>query len=146
METRTLRLLAAGLVALGLIGCVGISRPIVACPLTYSEQEKEILTIVPKGITREEALRRLATAGVEGSYGISRRVYYCDLWKRPNGERWHINVALLFDDRGRLYETRMAEADVSVVPEAKAGKGQADGASSRSSTASADAGTAGRGN
>jgi hypothetical protein len=133
MEIPYLRLLAAGLLAIELVGCVAVSRPIVACPLTYSEQEKEILTVVPKGITREEALRRLTAAGVEGSYGISRRVYYCDLWKRPNGERWHINVALLFDDRGRLYKTQMAEADITAVPEGKSpsGKEQAEGPSSK---------------
>lgn len=141
MEIPYLHLLAAGLVALELVGCVGISRPIVACPLTYSEQEKEILTVVPKGTRREDALRRLAAAGVEGSYGISRRVYYCDLWKRPNGERWHINVALLFDDTGRLYKTQMAEADITAVPDGKSqsGGGPADTASKSSSTASADA-------
>jgi hypothetical protein len=106
-------------VFLGLIvaGCATLPHAITPCPLTYSEQEKELLAIVPKGIQRDEALRRLAAAGVEGSFGISRRVYYCDLWNRPNGDRWHINVALLFDDTGKLYRTQTAECDVSVVPE-----------------------------
>lgn len=117
MQKPFLRLTAACAVAVSLAGCLSLTRPIVPCPLTYSEQEKELLAVVPKGIRREEALRRLTAAGVEGSFGISRRVYYCDLWNRSNGDRWHINVALLFDDTGKLYKTQMAECDVAVVPE-----------------------------
>jgi hypothetical protein len=122
-QTAFLRWTAASLIALSVTGCVSLNRSIMPCPLTYSEQEKEILGVVPKGTRREEALRRLAAAGVEGNFGISRRVYYCDLWTRKNGERWHINVALLFDDSGKLYRTQVAECDVSVVPDDKAGKG-----------------------
>src|ERR1700693_5875363 len=86
----------------------------VACPLTYSEQEKEVLTVFPRGTRRDDALRKLAAAGIEGSFGISRRVYYCDLWNRSDGSRWHLNVALLFDETGRLYKTQAAECDVTV--------------------------------
>jgi hypothetical protein len=143
MQIQYLRLAAAGLVALGLVGCVGlgITHAIVPCPLTYSEQEKELLTVVPKGTRREDALRRLAAAGVEGSFGISRRVYYCELWKRPSGERWHINVALLFDDAGKFYKTQVAEAETAVVPDGKpqAGDRQAAGDSNNPSAASTSA-------
>ena len=86
MQFPSRRLPAAVLIALGFVGCASLPRAIVPCPLTYSEQEKELLAIVPKGIRREEALRRLAAAGVEGSFGISHRVYYCDLWNRSNGD------------------------------------------------------------
>jgi hypothetical protein len=134
MQTPNFRWIAVGLIALTITGCVSLNRAIMPCPLTYSEQEKEILTVVPKGTRRDEALRRLAAAGVEGSFGISQRVYYCDLWNRKNGERWHINVALLFDDTGKFYRTQV-EGDVSVVPEEKAGNGS--GASSKSPGASA---------
>jgi hypothetical protein len=122
---------------------MSLSRSIVQCPLTYSEQEKELLTVVPKGLRREEALKRLAAAGVEGSFGISRRVYYCDLWNRKNGERWHINVALLFDDQGRLYKTQMAECDVATVPEETPRRGSApsDASSHASPTTAAEAGS-----
>jgi hypothetical protein len=134
------RLAAAVLIALGVIGCASLPRAIVPCPLTYSEQEKELLTVVPKGIRREEALRRLTAAGVEGSFGISHRVYYCDLWNRPNGERWHINVALLFDDVGKLYKTQMAECDVSTVPqeESQRGSAQSRATSAKSPATSAE--------
>jgi hypothetical protein len=137
MQTAYFRWTAASLIALTLTGCVSLNRGIMPCPLTYSEQEKEILTVVPKGTRRDEVLRRLAAAGVEGSFGISHRVYYCDLWNRKNGERWHINVALLFDDTGRLYRTQVAESDVSVVPEDKPGKGS--GLSTKAPTTAADA-------
>ncbi len=101
------------LALLVVVGCAGLTSQIVPCPLTYSEQEKEILAVVPKGTRRDEALRKLATAGIDGSFGISRRVYYCELWNRPDGSRWHLNVALLFDEVGRLYMTRTADCDVT---------------------------------
>ncbi len=146
MQILYLRATAAGLVALALIGCISLSRSIVPCPLTYSEQEKELLAVVPKGLRREEALRRLTAAGVEGSFGISRRVYYCDLWNRPNGDRWHINVALLFDDAGKLYKTQMAECDVAVVPaeSSRPGPVQPEASSSKSPTTTAEAGPSNR--
>jgi hypothetical protein len=105
---------SATLVLLTLVGCASLSRQIVSCPLTYSEQEKEVLSVAPKGTRRDDALRKLAAAGIEGSFGISRRVYYCDLWNRPDGSRWHLNVALLFDETGRLYKTQAAECDVTM--------------------------------
>jgi hypothetical protein len=105
--------LRASVLALAFAGCASVSTQIVSCPLTYSEQEKEVLSVAPKGTRRDDALRKLAAAGIEGSFGISRRVYYCDLWNRRDGSRWHLNVALLFDETGRLYKTQ-AEGDVTV--------------------------------
>jgi hypothetical protein len=142
MQIPLLRSVAAGLIVATLIGCVSLSRPIVQCPLTYSEQEKELSAVVPKGLRREEALRRLTAAGVEGSFGISHRVYYCDLWNRSNGDRWHMNVALYFDDAGKLYKTGTAECDVSVVPEDRShsATAQSDAMSGKTPTA-AEAGS-----
>jgi hypothetical protein len=125
MQTVYLRWTAASLIALTLAGCLSLNRAIMPCPLTYSEQEKEILAVVPKGTSREEALRRLTAAGIEGSFGVSQRVYYCDLWNRKNGERWHVNVALLFDDANKLYRTQVAECAVFASPDVKGGKGDA---------------------
>ncbi len=142
MQTVYIRWAAASLIALTMAGCVSLNRPIMACPLTYSEQEKEILAVVPKGTQREEALRRLAAAGIEGSFGVSQRVYYCDLWNRKNGERWHVNVALLFDDANKLYRTQVAECAVFASPDMKGGKGDAaSGSLARSASTGADAGT-----
>jgi hypothetical protein len=98
-------------------GCASISSQIVPCPLTYSEQTKEVLNVVPKGTRREDALRKLAAAGIEGNFGSSRRVYYCELWNRPDGSRWHLNVALLFDETGKLYRTQSADSEVTASPE-----------------------------
>jgi hypothetical protein len=107
---------AALLSALTWFGCATMPRTIVPCPLTYSEQEKVLLTAIPKGLKRDEVLRRLGAAGIEGRFGISQRVYYCDLWNRPNGDRWHMNVAMLFDDTGKFYKTQVAECDIGVMP------------------------------
>lgn len=105
---------SSALAVLVLVGCAGLSTQIVPCPLTYSEQSKEVLNVVPKGTRCDDALRKLAAAGIDGSFGISRRVYYCELWKRPDGSRWHLNVALLFDETGRLYKTQAADCDVTM--------------------------------
>ncbi len=105
------------LVLVTLTGCATLSTQITPCPLTYSEQTKEVLNLVPKGTRRDEALRKMAAAGVEGSFGISRRVYYCELWNRPDGKRWQMNVALLFDETGKLYKTQTADCDVTTSPD-----------------------------
>jgi hypothetical protein len=126
------------LLVVALAGCASLSKQIISCPLTYSEQEKEVLNVVPKGTRRDDALRKLAAAGIEGSFGISRRVYYCDLWNRPDGSRWHLNVALLFDETGKLYKTQ-AECDVTVssdksVPAAPSQSNESKAPADRSNT------------
>jgi hypothetical protein len=142
MQTVYLRWTAASLIALSMAGCVSLNRAIMPCPLTYSEQEKEILAVVPKGTQRGEALRRLAAAGIEGSFGVSQRVYYCDLWNRKNGERWHVNVALLFDDSDKLYRTQVADCAVFASPDVKGGRGiDSSGPSTGSARSAADIGT-----
>src|SRR5579864_6432788 len=60
------------------IGCTTLANPIVPCPLTYSEQEKAVLAMVPLGTPRDEALRILAKNGIEGDFGSSHGIYYCD--------------------------------------------------------------------
>jgi hypothetical protein len=110
MRRQIVRPLAALLIALASLGCSSVGRAIVPCPLTYADQEKEVLALVPKGTRREEVLRRLHAAGIEGSFGISQRVYYCDLWNRPGGQRWQMNIALLFDENGILYKTQVGDS------------------------------------
>jgi hypothetical protein len=100
-----------------IVGCASLNNRIVPCPLTYSEQNKEVLTLVPKGTRRDDALRKLAAAGIEGSFGSSRGIYYCELWNRPDGSRWHLNVAILFDETGKLYKTQAADCDVTIAPD-----------------------------
>lgn len=112
MLSLPLRAAVLGVWALSMMGCVNVSRPIVPSPLTYSEQEKEVLAKVPIGTPKAEAMRQLQAAGIEGSYGSSQRIYYCDLWNRPNGDRWHMNVALLFDESGKVYKAQMGESQI----------------------------------
>jgi hypothetical protein len=82
----------------------------VECPLSAAEQQQAVLEIVPRGTPRAEAARRLKEAGIEFSPGRKDSIYYLSLWTRGNGQRWHINVALLFDPAGNLYATRPADS------------------------------------
>jgi hypothetical protein len=82
----------------------------VECPLSAAEQQQAVLEIVPRGTSRAEAIRRLKEAGIEFSPGRKDSIYYLSLWTRSNGQRWHINVALLFDPAGNLYATRPADS------------------------------------
>jgi hypothetical protein len=89
------------------VGCQLTPAPgLVECPLTVSQQAAEVLRVVPMGTSREAAMKRLKDAGVRGSFGDNESIFYCDVWNRDNGDRWHINVVLLFDGTGRLYATR----------------------------------------
>ena len=96
-------------------GCRLGTRSITPCPLTYSDQELAILKVVPLGTTRNQAIKKLSEAGLHGTFGISKSVYYCDVWNRNKTERWHVNVALLFDQAGRFYKTRPAQSETGVL-------------------------------
>jgi hypothetical protein len=115
MRRQIVTLVAVLLIALPSAGCSSVGRAIVPCPLPFADQEKAILAVVPKGTRRDSLLRRLQTAGIEGSFGISQRVYYCDLWNRPDGQRWQMNIALLFDENGVLYRTQAADCNITAV-------------------------------
>lgn len=98
---------AAGMVVVATLGCqTSPAAGLTSCPLPTTEQVHEILTIVPLGTPRDDAIEQLDQAGITGNFGENRSIYYCDLWKRRDGLRWHINVVLLFDDEGKLYATR----------------------------------------
>ncbi len=101
--------------AVSLIGCNFGKPRFIASPLSYTEQEAAVLDVVPIGTPREAAVKQLKDAGIVGSFGVNNSIYYCDLWERPDGLRWHVNVALLFDQSGKLYKTRPAESDTGTV-------------------------------
>ena len=84
-------------------------------PLSYAEQEAAILEVVPIGTPREAAVKQLEDAGIVGSFGVNDSIFYCDLWERSDGLRWHVNVALLFDQSSKLYKTRPAESDTGLI-------------------------------
>lgn len=97
---------------LALVACTGL-RQVIPAPLVFEEQSKEILKIAPLGTQKEQAIKQLEEAGIAGEFSSSPSIYYCDLWERESGNRWHLNVALLFNELGELYKTRPAQADVS---------------------------------
>jgi hypothetical protein len=106
-----LGLVWAGL-ALSAAGCASSSLTgrLVDNPLPTAEQQDEVLKLVPVGTPRAEALETLASAGIEVHEGASNTIYYCDIWRRKDGSRWQMDVALLFDKQGNLYRTRSAQA------------------------------------
>ena len=101
--------LAIGWAAL-VAGCAAPGTSLVECPLSDERQQQAVLDVVPRGTPRAEAERRLRAAGIEYSQGQRSSIYYLGLWNRPDGKRWHINVALLFDKDGKLYQTRPADS------------------------------------
>ncbi len=96
------------------VGCQMGTPRILPTPLTHDEQRTALLEIVPLGTAREVAVENLSEAGVEGRFGISDSVYYCDVWQRDEKTRWHIDMTLLFDDSGQLYEIRPVGTVVDV--------------------------------
>jgi hypothetical protein len=114
---RALRV-AFGLCAtLGLCATVGcrLQGAIVPAPWTFAEQRAAILELAPLGTPRDEAIARWKDAGIDGTFGTNDSIWYCDAWRRPDGQTWELSVAMLFDEQGRLYETRVADADTGVV-------------------------------
>lgn len=98
--------------SVGLTACTNLDR-VIPAPMVFDEQSKEILAIAPLGTQKEQAISLLNAAGISGEFASSPSIYYCDLWERENGKRWHLNVALLFNEAGALYKTRPAQAAVS---------------------------------
>lgn len=94
------------------VACTGLNQ-VVPAPMVFEEQSKELLKLVPLGTLKDEAIQKLDAAGISGEFASSPSIYYCDLWERENGTRWHLNVALLFNEAGALYKTRPAQANVS---------------------------------
>src|SRR4029453_841912 len=76
-------------------GCAGPGKPLVESPWSIDRQQQAVLEVVPRGTPRDDAGRRLKAAGIEYTAGGNGSIYYLSLWQRPDGTRWHINVALL---------------------------------------------------
>lgn len=86
-------------------------------PLSSQEQRQQVEKIAPPGTPRVDVERRLQQAGIEITPGASDRIAYCDIWNRSGGERWVMNVALLFDESGKLEGTRPSQAETGVLAE-----------------------------
>jgi hypothetical protein len=101
-----------------LVGCFTGRGRVVPSPLGYTEQSASILKIAPVGTPRELAVQSLSAAGIEGTYSRGgNSIYYCDLWQRENGDRWHLDVAILFDDDGQVKATRPAQSEIQTLAE-----------------------------
>jgi hypothetical protein len=96
-------------------GCTAPGKSLMESPLSVDEQQQAVLEIAPRGTFRDDVGRRLKAAGIEFTSGGNGSIFYLSLWNRPNGERWHINVALLFDPAGNLYQTRTADSTTGLV-------------------------------
>jgi hypothetical protein len=119
------------LVLAGLAGCRLGTDKVTQNSDGYDAQVSALLKVAPVGTERSEAVRRLEQAGVEGAFGISQSIYYCNCWRRESGERLRLDVALLFDQEGRLYATRQGDTEVTIE------KGSGTHASNRPTTAAA---------
>ena len=111
---RTGRVLAVLLLSAsgGSAGCQLTPSPgLMACPLPVVEQAAKVVQVAPLGTSREEVMKRLKDAGIADNFGENQSIFYCDTWTRDKTERWHINVVLLFDENGRLYNTRPSPTD-----------------------------------
>lgn len=106
-------ILASSLVS----ACQLAPHRVAACPLNFEQQSAEVLSIAPLGTPRDVTIERLGAAGFRGDFAhMSTSIYYCDLWERPDGARWHTRVALLFDEAGLLYATRPSDSTVTANP------------------------------
>jgi len=100
----------------GSAGCGLFSRSGIRGPMSYRDQEAAITKIAPYGTERQAAISKLQQAGIVGEFSqVGNSIFYCQLWERSNGERWHMSVALLFDARGKLYAIN--PSDSAVVPD-----------------------------
>jgi len=101
--------MALGAVLAGIVaGCV--NPQLVRCPLSDSDLTKQILEVAPMGTSRDEAVDKLKSAGIDGAFGSARsqfgqEYYCCTTWRRPHGEIWKISLLLHFDKSGKLCET-----------------------------------------
>lgn len=107
------------------VGCVRMNSNLALCPLAIDEQQEEILRIVPIGTDRDLASRKLGEAGIEFTPSASvsgrpPRTLYLDTWTQLDGERWAMDVAMLFDESGKLYAVRQRDlsqfSGISLTP------------------------------
>jgi len=130
------RLLPGLWAAVVMAGCSTTGKPLIESPLPVSQQQQAVLDVVPRGTSRGEAEKRLRAAGIEFTPGGNGSIYYLTLWNRPDGTRWHISVALLFDSAGKLYESRPADSATGLVSTTPTGSGERPPLERDSSTAS----------
>jgi len=110
-QTMLVGLLACAALA---AGCQLMSETEYTRP-SFLEQQQAILDVVPFGTPHERTLETLKQAGVRGATGVSESIYYCDVWDRGDGSHWYLNVALFFDQSGRLYKVGPGQSDTGAA-------------------------------
>jgi hypothetical protein len=94
-------------------GCRMFDSGKISGTMGYQQQMAEITRIAPYGTPRPKAVASLEKAGVIGEYSrAGNSIYYCQLWNRPDGKRWHMTVALLFNAKDEFYAVNLADADI----------------------------------
>jgi hypothetical protein len=115
-----LRVAAVGMLLIGpvaLCGCRLLGSDKITGTMGYQQQMAEITQIAPYGTLREETVARVEKAGVIGEYSrAGKSIYYCYLWNRSDGKRWHMTVSLLFNAKGEFYAINLADADIQQEP------------------------------
>lgn len=90
-----------------IIGCASPKSGSLQTLATFTVQRQSLLDVVPIGTDKTTALDRLKAAGVEGNVSrVSEKIFYCDLWRRENGDVWPMNVAILFDSQDKVYRVQ----------------------------------------
>ena len=95
----------------------------VDCPLPLAEQERVVREANGDAASRDDVARRLAAAGLDGRFGAAESIYYLDAWDRPDGGRWLMGVAVLFDADGRFYAVRPADTETAAASRPTPGAG-----------------------
>ena len=114
---RQFLLVGCSVVVLCAGGCESpLQRARYAENIDAQRQVEEILKLAPLGTSSDKAEKALAEAGIVGNFGSRRNIYYCDLWRREGNADWKMNVALLFDEQGKLYKIRPGQAEVAYLP------------------------------
>jgi len=104
------------LCAVAIVGCQLTSAVEYSNP-SDAEQNLAVLEVVHIGMTRQQAVDALTNEGVKGSSGVSESVYYCEAWDGKDDRHWLLNVALFFDQSGRLYKVGSSQPDFESVTE-----------------------------
>jgi hypothetical protein len=114
------------LVVLALTGCAWGSKPVSGWNGTWNEQKQLILEIAPLGTPRHEVAQALQEKGIEfspngdaetWSPGMNSTIFYCHRARQSadDDNALPLNIALLFNAEGKLYEVRPSDAVVETL-------------------------------
>jgi hypothetical protein len=73
-------------------------------PLSFAEQKQMIIQAAPLGTSRDSIEAKLDAAGIEGQFSAGKTLFYAEAMRRPDDTRWALEVNLLFDENGVLFD------------------------------------------